>query len=162
MAENENLDAASICTLANIRLSVVKLLLEKGVNVAIEKPFAVSIEEAKEMLDLKKYGVKLTVIHNWLFSHIMKRTMKYLRSGWVGEIVSVEISMLHTKNDPMTSDPTHWCHKIPAGRFGENFSHSIYYCPGNSRRCRSQIHTWLKAGRLPIDANRQATCSARR
>ncbi|MEM2292298.1 MAG: Gfo/Idh/MocA family oxidoreductase [Candidatus Bathyarchaeia archaeon] len=73
-----------------------------------------------------RYGVKLTVAHSWLFSHIMKRVMKSLRNGFIGEIASVEMVMLHTKEDSMASNPSHWCHKIPAGRFGENLPHPIY------------------------------------
>ncbi|MEM2465505.1 MAG: Gfo/Idh/MocA family oxidoreductase, partial [Candidatus Bathyarchaeia archaeon] len=71
-------------------------------------------------------GVKLTVAHSWLFSHIMRRVIKYLRSGFTGEVAGVEVTMLHTNNDPMASNPSHWCHKLPAGRFGENLPHPIY------------------------------------
>ncbi|MEM1558364.1 MAG: Gfo/Idh/MocA family oxidoreductase [Thermoproteota archaeon] len=127
MIESEDLDAVSVCTPPHVRLNVVKPIVEKGVHVAIEKPFAMSVEEAEKMVELaNRNGVKLTVVHSWLFSHIMKKTMKYLRRNFVGEIASVEITMLHTKDDPMVSNPSHWCHKIPAGRFGENLPHPIY------------------------------------
>ncbi|MEM1718911.1 MAG: Gfo/Idh/MocA family oxidoreductase [Thermosphaera sp.] len=127
LIEMEDLDAVSVCTPPNVRLSVIKPIVEKGVHVVVEKPFAMTIEEAKRIVELKdKYGVKVTVVHNWLFSHIMERVLKYLRKGYVGEIASVEISMYHTSRDPMAADPSHWCHKIPAGRFGENLPHPIY------------------------------------
>lgn len=127
MVEAEDLDVVSVCTPANVRLSVVRPIVEAAVHVVIEKPFAMSVKEAKEMVDLKdKYGIKLTVVHNWLFSHMMKRTLNYLRNGWVGDIASVEISMYHTKKDPMAADSSHWCHRIQAGRFGENLPHPLY------------------------------------
>lgn len=85
MIKEENLDVASICTPANVRLGVVKPLMENGMHVVIEKPFAMSVAEAEKMVELKnKHGVKLTVVHNWLFSHIMKRTFRSLERKEVG------------------------------------------------------------------------------
>jgi len=127
MVKNERLDAVSICTPANVRLSVIEPIVERGIHVVIEKPFAMSVDEAKKMVELKdRYRVKLTVVHNWLFSHIMKRTLKQLQGGFVGDLASIEISMLHTRDDPMAADSQHWCHRITAGRFGENLPHPLY------------------------------------
>jgi predicted dehydrogenase len=36
------------------------------------------------------------------------------------------MNMLHTKNDPMAANPSHWCHSMIAGRFGENLPHPLY------------------------------------
>ena len=127
MVRGENLDVASICTPANVRLDVVKPVVEKGIHVVIEKPFAMSVIEAEKMVELKKrYGVKLTVVHNWLFSHIMQKTLRSLERREVGDVLGVEMDLLHTKNDPMASDPSHWCHSIKAGRFGEMLPHPLY------------------------------------
>jgi len=127
MVREEKIDVASICTPANVRLVVVEPLVENGVHVVIEKPFAMSVAEAEKMVKLKnRYGVKLTVVHNWLFSHTMKRTMRSLAKKEVGELLGFEMDMLHTKDDPMTANPSHWCHSIQAGRFGENLPHPLY------------------------------------
>lgn len=127
MIKEENLDAVSICTPANVRLNVVKPIIESGVHVVIEKPFAMSVAEAEKMVELKnKYRVKLTVGHNWLFSHIMKKTLHSLERKEVGDILGVEMDLLHTKDDPMAADPSHWCHSIEAGRFGEMLPHPLY------------------------------------
>jgi len=127
MIREEELDAASICTPANIRLDVVKPLLEKGIHVVVEKPFAMSIAEAEKMVELKKsHGVELTVVHNWLFSHMMKKVLLSLKRKEVGDILGVEMELLHTKDNPMAADPSHWCHSIEAGRFGELLPHVVY------------------------------------
>ena len=74
MINSEKIDVASICTPPNVRLSVIEPLVEKGVHVIIEKPFAMSIPEVEKMIELKnRYHVKLTVVYSWLFSHIMRR-----------------------------------------------------------------------------------------
>ncbi|HIE15152.1 TPA: Gfo/Idh/MocA family oxidoreductase [Candidatus Bathyarchaeota archaeon] len=127
MIQKERLDVASICTPPIARLSIVEPLIKNGVHVVIEKPFAMSINEAEKMVKLKdEYGVKLTVVHNWLFSHIMKRVLQSLRRGEIGDLLGLQIIMLHTKDDPMASDSQHWCHSLKAGRFGENLPHPVY------------------------------------
>jgi len=127
MLEEENLDVVSICTSANARLSVLRPIIEAGVNVVIEKPFATSVSEAEKILELqKKYGVKLSVVHNWLFSHIMRQTLFSLKNKKLGDIIGIEMNLLHTKNDYMVADSSHWCHTIEAGRFGEMLPHPIY------------------------------------
>ena len=50
MVKEENLGAVSVCTPANVRLNVVKPIIEMGVNVVIEKPFAMSSTEAEKMI----------------------------------------------------------------------------------------------------------------
>jgi len=127
MIQKERLNVASICTPPTVRLNVAEPFMENGVHVVIEKPFAMSVDEAKRMVKLKdRYGVKLTVVHNWLFSHIMKKTLRSLRRKEIGDVLGLRIDMLHTKDDPMAADPSHWCHSIKAGRFGENLPHPIY------------------------------------
>ncbi|MEM4601273.1 MAG: Gfo/Idh/MocA family oxidoreductase [Desulfurococcaceae archaeon] len=127
MIEHEDLNAVSICTPPNVRLSVFKPVAETGVHAVVEKPFAITFQEACEMSKLaKKYGTKVSVVHSWVFSYIMRKIMKYLGNDYVGDIASINLTMLHTRNDPMVADPSHWSHRIQAGRFGESLPHPIY------------------------------------
>lgn len=127
MIKEEKLDVVSICTPVNVRLDVVKPFVENGVPVVVEKPFAMSVAESEKMIELKnKYETKLTVIHNWLFSHIMKRILRSLERKEVGELLGFEINMLHTKNELITANPSHWSHSLRAGCFGENLPHPLY------------------------------------
>lgn len=127
MIEEEKLNVVSICTPANVRLQVVTPVIENGIHVVIEKPFAISIDEAEKMIALKnKYGIKLTVVHNMLFSHMMKKILSCLERKELGDILRVEIDLLHTKTDTMAADSSHWCHSIQAGRFGEMLPHPLY------------------------------------
>jgi len=150
MVRGENLDAVSICTPPNVRLVVVKPVVEEGIHVVIEKPFAMSVEEAEKMVKLKnKYGVKLTVVHNWLFSHIMKRTLRSLERKEVGDILGVEMDLLHTKDDPMAANPSHWCHSIKAGRFGEMLPHPLYVIRAILGKIRVKHISGSKLGSYP-------------
>jgi predicted dehydrogenase len=150
MVKGERLDVASVCTPANVRLAVVKPLVENGINVMIEKPFAMSVAEAEKIVALKnKYGVKLTVVHNWLFSLIMKKTLRSLERKELGELLGVELDILHTKEDPMTADSSHWSHSIEAGRFGENLPHSIYIIRAILGEVRVRHFSGSKLGSYP-------------
>jgi predicted dehydrogenase len=127
MVKEEELNVTSICTPPNVRLNVVKPIIESQIDVVIEKPFAMSVDEAQKIIELKnKYRVKLTVVHLWLFSHIMKRTLNSLRREEIGELLGFEMNILHTKDDPMAANPSHWSHLLPAGRFDENLPHPLY------------------------------------
>ncbi|WNZ29538.1 MAG: Gfo/Idh/MocA family oxidoreductase [Candidatus Bathyarchaeota archaeon] len=127
LIKEEKIDFASICTPATVRLSIVEPLMANGIHVVIEKPFAMSVTEAEKMVELKnKYDVRLSVVHNWLFSHIMKKTLNILEKKKIGEILGFEMDLSHTKEDSMAADSAHWCHSLEAGRFGEMLPHPIY------------------------------------
>jgi len=129
MIKKEKLDAVSICTPPQVRSEVVIPFIENGIHVVIEKPMALSTAEAKRMVDIQqKYGVKLTVTHNWLFSHVMKKTLSVLKKKEIGDILGAEIDVLSPKDDlaHMTSNPSHWCHSLIGGRFAEMLPHPLY------------------------------------
>lgn len=127
LIKEQTIDVASVCTSANVRLAVVEPLLENKIHVAVEKPFAMSVEEAEKMVELKKKnGVQLTVLHNWLFSLMMKKVIRSLERNELGDILGVEMELLHTKDDHMAANSSHWCHSIEAGRFGEMLPHVVY------------------------------------
>jgi predicted dehydrogenase len=150
MLKKENLDVASVCTPANVRFEVVKPIIENGIHVVIEKPFAMSVAEAEKMIELKnKYGVKLTVVHNWLFSHIMKRTLRSLKRNEVGELLGFEMNILHTKDEQMAADPSHWSHSIQAGRFGENLPHPLYISQTILGKVNVRCISGSKLGNIP-------------
>jgi predicted dehydrogenase len=127
MLTGERLAATSVLTPAQVRSEVVLPLMEAGINVVIEKPFALSSAEAERMVEAqRKYGVKLTVTHNWLFSYIMRKTLSMIKHGEVGEVLGAAIDVLGNPRSPMTSNPSHWCHSLKGGRFAEMLPHPIY------------------------------------
>ncbi|MGQ9722050.1 MAG: Gfo/Idh/MocA family protein [Candidatus Jordarchaeum sp.] len=127
MIEEENLDVVSVCTPAHIRSEVVIPFIQNGINVVIEKPLALSVAEAEKMVDIQqKHRVKLTVVHNWLFSHVMKKTLNILKKKEIGDVLGAEIEALNTPKDDMTSNPSNWCHSLIGGRFAEMLPHPLY------------------------------------
>ena len=115
-----------ICTPPFTHASLSITAMRNGHHVLLEKPMAMSIEECEQILkeyQSRKDKVKFCVIHNFLFDPPI---LKLQRLAKEDEILGVEIHMLHTPEDQMLSDPNHWVHSIPGGRFGENLIHPVY------------------------------------
>lgn len=86
-----------------------------------------SYEECRKIMDeyrRRKGEVRLCIIHNFLFTPPLLEIISIIDKKL--DILSVDIRMLHTPKDEMISDRTHWVHKLPGGRFGENLIHPIY------------------------------------
>lgn len=66
-------------------------IIEAGKNCLCEKPFAMTVKEAKEMFDLaKEKGVIVTANQNRRFDADMRTVRKVLESGVLGDLVEVE------------------------------------------------------------------------
>ena len=76
MLDNERIDVVSVCLPTHLHCSVSKKVMERGINVLCEKPFASSAEEAEEMIECAdRNGVKLMVAHCVRFT----KSSEYLR-----------------------------------------------------------------------------------
>jgi predicted dehydrogenase len=101
--------------------------MDAGCNVILEKPMTSTLEDAEKIVEhQKKTGLKVGVIHNWLFEPPVVEAKHIVGKGQLGEIFHVEVEALHTVNDQMTADPNHWSHEHPGGRFGEMIAHPLY------------------------------------
>lgn len=101
--------------------------MELGCHVLLEKPMATSARDAEEIVSAwKRSGVTLCVVHNWLFQPVVLEVRRMVERGRLGKVVGVQVEALHTGNDPMTSNPDHWSHRMPGGRLGETLVHPIY------------------------------------
>jgi UDP-N-acetylglucosamine 3-dehydrogenase len=127
MLEKEDLFAISICVPPKFHANIATEALKSGCNVVVEKPFTVNTEEAKKLLDtLQKSSGKMTIIHSQLFEHSIFNAMKGVKAGDIGEVIGMDVGILHSPDEIMAADKNHWCHKLAGGRFGENLPHPIY------------------------------------
>ena len=68
MLQKEDLDIVDICTPPRTHAPLAVEAMEKGCNILLEKPMAMSLSECDEMIRVsKKNNSKLCVIHNELF-----------------------------------------------------------------------------------------------
>ncbi len=91
MLAAERPDVLCFATMPHIRLPLVELGIRHGVKaIAFEKPMALSLAEAKRMVDLSTAaGVKLIICHQWRFSPLWRQTYDVIHSGDIGDIHTI-------------------------------------------------------------------------
>jgi UDP-N-acetylglucosamine 3-dehydrogenase len=86
----ENLDAVSVAVPTTLHKDVSLDLINRGINVLIEKPIADSIENAVDIIKAaKKNKVKLMIGHIERFNVAVMKLKKLIDSGELGDIVSI-------------------------------------------------------------------------
>ncbi len=126
MLEKESLDFVDICTPQSTHALLAIQAMEAGWNVLVEKPMAVSLSEADDMLAAsRKHGVKLCVVHNILFVPAVQAAISAVAGGEIGDILAIDVRSLDRRNGTL-SKRDHWCHSLTGGIFGEYAPHAIY------------------------------------
>lgn len=127
MRDRLPVNVVDICTPPSTHMSLAVEAMENGVNVVMEKPMTMTMRDAEAIVEAqKKSGVTAGVIHNWLFENTITKATSLMKEGHLGEVLSVEIEAINTRDDFMASHENHWSHKYPGGRFGEMLAHPIY------------------------------------
>lgn len=91
MIDAENLDAVSICTYNKTHAECTIYALEHGVNVLLEKPFTVTLDEAVDVCRAeKKSGKLLTIGFQPRMDPNMKEIKKIVESGALGDIYYIQ------------------------------------------------------------------------
>jgi len=91
MIDAEELDAVSVCTYNRTHAECSIYALEHGVNVLLEKPMCVTLEEAVEICRAeKKSGKILSIGFQPRFDENMKMLKKVVESGELGDIYYIQ------------------------------------------------------------------------
>jgi predicted dehydrogenase len=108
------------------------LCLEAGCHVYIEKPFTVNTAEADGLIALaKRKNLKLTVGHNYQFSHAAMRMRQFIEDGYLGgPPVHLESYYCYNLGDiayakAVLGDHNHWIRTLPGSLLQNNISHGI-------------------------------------
>jgi len=84
---DDSIDAVVIATDVSSHYPLAKKALLKGKHTFVEKPFAASIEQAEELVDLgKKNGLITMVGHTFMFSPPVIKAKEIIDSGELGSI----------------------------------------------------------------------------
>jgi UDP-N-acetylglucosamine 3-dehydrogenase len=95
MLEKEQLDAVSICVPTKLHKQVALDVIEKGINILVEKPIATTTQEAKEIIDAAgKKKVKLMVGHIEQFNPVVVELKKRIEKNELGNILQVHCQRL--------------------------------------------------------------------
>ncbi|MFV0401204.1 MAG: Gfo/Idh/MocA family protein [Oscillospiraceae bacterium] len=91
MLDSEQLDAVSICTYNAAHAECAIYALDKGVNVLLEKPMCVTLEEAIDIVRAeKRSGKVLSIGFQPRFDPNMQMIKKIVDSGELGEIYYIQ------------------------------------------------------------------------
>ncbi|MCI5960888.1 MAG: Gfo/Idh/MocA family oxidoreductase [Ruminococcus sp.] len=91
LIDNEELDAVSVCTYNMTHAECTIYALEHGVNVLLEKPMCVTLDEAVEIRRAeKKSGKVLSIGFQPRFDANMKEIKKIVESGELGKIYYIQ------------------------------------------------------------------------
>ncbi|RLG33674.1 hypothetical protein DRN97_04475 [Methanosarcinales archaeon] len=123
MLEKQDMDVVDICVPPQNHAALAVEAMNAGYHVIVEKPMAVTTEEADKMIDAsKRNNVKLSVIHNLLFNPLIMEAKSLVESGAVGDLLGVDIKW------PVHAPPnkSHWTYTLPGKTIGETLSHPIY------------------------------------
>ena len=93
MAASGLVDGAIVIVPHNVHAACVKPLLEAGLHVICEKPFAVTVAECDEMIALaEEKGVMLSVYQSRHWDADIVTLRELVESGVIGEVFSIEVN----------------------------------------------------------------------
>ena len=83
----EKPDLVSIATESGIHAEIALYCIEQGINLIIEKPMAMSIEDADKIISLsEKKGVKVSACHQNRFNVAIQKLRKAVEAGRFGKL----------------------------------------------------------------------------
>jgi len=96
LLQMEEVDAVSVCTPNSWHHPMTLQAAAAGKHVFCEKPIAMSLELAREMVDAcRRAGVKLQVNHRLRASQAAARARKILADGGVGKLTFIRLRQAH-------------------------------------------------------------------
>ena len=92
LLSREDIDVVSVASPPSTRVQIVRDAAAAGKHIICEKPFALTLAEADEMIEAcEAAGVSLWMYHNYLYYAEHRLAKKLIDEGVIGEVASVEI-----------------------------------------------------------------------
>jgi len=127
MLKNNELDIVDICTPPKTHSVLSIMAMKSGCHVLVEKPMALSVKEADDMIAAsKENGVKLCIVHNRLFHPTIMKTKSLVRKGIIGDVTGIDIRYGWESSRSDYMDKGHWYYGLHGGVFGEILPHPVY------------------------------------
>ena len=100
MLEEEDIDVVTIATESGYHAEIAIYCMNKGKHIIVEKPMAMSIEDAEEMIAVaKKNNVKLAVAHQNRFNKPIQKLREAIEGNKFGRIMSGTARILWRRDD---------------------------------------------------------------
>jgi len=96
MLARDDIDLVSVCVPNFLHHPVVLAAARNGKDVICEKPLAVSVAQAEEMIAAcRTAGVKLFYAEDWVFAPALRRAITVIEDGGIGDVLYVKVKEVH-------------------------------------------------------------------
>jgi predicted dehydrogenase len=100
MIEKEEIDVVTIATESGYHAEIAIYCMKKGIHAIVEKPIALSIQDAKEMVKVaKEYKVKLCVSHQNRFNKSIQMLRNSIEENRFGRLINATARILWNRNE---------------------------------------------------------------
>lgn len=119
-----NVDVAHVLVPPDLHAAVTRQLLEMGIGALVEKPFALSSAEGRELQSLAdERGLPLGVNHNNIYHPAFARLVEHVRSGRLGRVEHVQVCLSVPLAQLEAGDYSHWMFRAPENIVFEQAPH---------------------------------------
>jgi predicted dehydrogenase len=145
-----DIDLVVVCTSSDTHAAFAKEALQRGKNVLVEKPFAESSAEARELFALaEKRGLFVQCYQNRRFDSDFLTVQKVIGSGVLGELLEVESNYDYYRPEvPTTLVPTFSTNHAFLLGHGTHTVDQVLAAFGAPERVHYDVRQLLGAGRL--------------
>jgi UDP-N-acetyl-2-amino-2-deoxyglucuronate dehydrogenase len=92
--EDPKIDVVCICTPSGLHAQLTIQAANSGKHVIVEKPMALNLKEADDMIYASKNNqVKLAVVSQLRFSEAVRQVKNALANGWLGKLIMGDVYM---------------------------------------------------------------------
>jgi predicted dehydrogenase len=124
-------DVLHITTPPHTHLGVAKQALAAGAHIYVEKPFALTVREADEILEEARARDRLVCVgHDQLFDPAWEECRRRHQRGELGRIIHIDSVQGYALDGPFgrafLEDEGHWVHRLPGYVFQNVMSHALY------------------------------------
>ncbi|MCU1259826.1 MAG: oxidoreductase domain protein [Bryobacterales bacterium] len=91
VCRHPNVDYVDVCTLPNFRLQAVSVCAESGKHVQVQKPMAINLETAREMIEVaRRGGILLSIVSQHRFDDSSRFLSKAICEGRLGRLLQCD------------------------------------------------------------------------
>jgi predicted dehydrogenase len=124
-------DVVHVATPPQTHKPLVLEVLRSGAHAYVEKPFAVDLAEAEEIVAAAEAASRLVCVgHDHLYDPAWQECRELYEAGCLGQIVHIEsvqgYDLSGAFGQQVSGDPEHWVHRLPGGIFHNTISHAVY------------------------------------
>jgi predicted dehydrogenase len=155
MLAEQRLDLVSIATPPYLHHEMALAAIERGLPVLCEKPFAMNLAQAREMLAAaERAGVVHAVDHEFRYLPARVRLKELVDQGYLGELYTVRINALSDMLLDAQARPWSWWSDLEKGggilgALGSHLIDSLSWWFGPIVEVAAQLDTFVKQRPLP-------------